>query len=144
MGDISFGSTVAMLKNAMHGAGEAHGVIANNIANANTPNFHRTEVTFQESLAASLGTSGDSDSDDLALLTSDDRQIPIGGARSPQPFSVTKTIDDTDQQRVDGSNVDIDQEMAKLSINSGYAQSMSTMLTQQYGRLRRAITDQLT
>jgi flagellar basal-body rod protein FlgB len=144
MGDISFGSTVAMLKNAMHGAGEAHGVIANNIANANTPNFHRTEVTFQESLAASLGTTGDADSDDLALLTSDDRQIPIGGAQPAQPFSVTKTVDDSDQQRVDGSNVDIDQEMAKLSINSGYAQSMSTMLAQQYGRLRRAITDQLT
>ena len=33
MGDISFGQTVGMLKNAMDGAGAAHGVIANNVAN---------------------------------------------------------------------------------------------------------------
>jgi flagellar basal-body rod protein FlgB len=141
MGDISFGPTVGMLKDAMHGAGEAHGVIANNIANVNTPNFRRSDVSFQESLAASMGTTGDPN--DLALVTRDERQISIGGVQPPQPFSVTSTVDQADQQRVDGSNVDVDQEMAKLSINSGYAQAMSTMLTQQYGRLRRAITEQL-
>jgi hypothetical protein len=45
MGDISFGQTVGMLKNAMDGAGTAHSVIANNIANVNTPNFRRSDVS---------------------------------------------------------------------------------------------------
>jgi flagellar basal body rod protein FlgB len=45
--------------------------------------------------------------------------------------------------RVDGSNVDIDQEMAKLSMNSAYSQTMSTLLSQQYTRIREAISEKL-
>jgi flagellar basal body rod protein FlgB len=45
--------------------------------------------------------------------------------------------------RIDGSNVDVDQEMAKLSINSGYAQQMATLLTNQYTRVRKAIAEEV-
>jgi flagellar basal-body rod protein FlgB len=140
MGDISFGSTVGMLKNAMDGASEAHSVIANNIANANTPNFKRTDVSFKEALAETLPRTDDSD--ELALVTDDDRQIPAGPDFEAKPFAITTTLDDTQQIRNDGSNVDMDQEMAKLSLNSSYGQTMGTLLTQQYSRLREAITEQ--
>ena len=46
------------------------------------------------------------------------------------------------QMRVDGSNVDIDQEMAKLSINSSYQQTMGQLLQTQYTRIRQAIEEQ--
>lgn len=144
MGDFSFGQTVGMLKNALDGASTTHSVTANNIANANTPNFHRSDVSFKEALAATEASNGDGDPNELALVTDNVRQIPSGGFQDPQPFSVTTTVDDTTQMRVDGSNVDIDQEMAKLSINSGYAQTMGQLLQNQYSRMRRAITDQLT
>jgi len=139
MGDISFGQTVGMLKNAMDGAGAAHGVIANNIANVNTPNFRRADVSFKEALAASEATQGDPD--ELALLTTSDRHIPVGGPQDAQPFSVTTTVSDDQQMRVDGSNVDVDQEMAKLSLNSGYGQTMEQLLQTQYMRLRAAIQE---
>ena len=45
------------------------------------------------------------------------------------------------QMRVDGSNVDVDQEMAKLSLNSAYAQTMGQLLQNQYSRLRQAIQE---
>ena len=139
MGDISFGSTVGMLKNAMDGSSDAHAAIANNIANAETPNFKRTDVTFKEALAATLPRTDDSD--ELALVTDDAKQIPAGPDFEAQPFAVTSTIDRDTLMRNDGSNVDVDQEMAKLSLNSSYAQTMGQLLGTQYTRLRQAIQE---
>ena len=65
--------------------------------------------------------------------------FPVGGAQSAQPFAVTTTVQQDEQMRVDGSNVDVDQEMAKLSLNSSYAQTMGQLLQNQYSRLRQAI-----
>ena len=137
MGDISFGQTVGMLKNAMDGSGSAHSVSANNIANVNTPNFRRADVSFKEALAATEATPGDPD--DLPLITASDRHITDGGPQDAQPFAISTTVDDSTQMRVDGSNVDVDQEMAKLSLNSAYAQTMGQLLQNQYSRLRQAI-----
>lgn len=141
MGDISFGSTVTMLKDASTGAGESHASIANNIANVNTPGFKRTDVTFKESLAAELPRT--EDSDELALVTTSDRMIPAGPDFEAKPFAITSSLDDTQQMRVDGSNVDVDQEMAKLALNSSYGQTMSELLTQQYTRIREAIQEKV-
>jgi len=137
MGDISFGQTVGMLKNAMDGAGTAHGVIANNVANVNTPNFRRSDVSFKEALAATEATSPDPE--ELTLATASDRHFEADGSQAPEPFSVTTAVDTGTQMRVDGSNVDVDQEMAKLSLNSSYAQTMGQLLQSQYSRLRQAI-----
>ncbi len=137
MGDISFGQTVGMLKNAMDGAGTAHGVIANNVANVNTPNFRRSDVSFKEALAATEATPADPE--ELTLSTASARHFEADGSQAPEPFSVTTTVDSGTQMRVDGSNVDVDQEMAKLSLNSAYAQTMGQLLQNQYSRLRQAI-----
>jgi flagellar basal-body rod protein FlgB len=136
---ISFGSTVAMLKDAGKGSREAHDAIANNVANINTPGFKRTDVKFKEALASELPRY--EDSSELALVTDNDRQIPAGPDFAAKPFAITTQLDDTQQMRVDGSNVDLDQEMAKLSINSSYSQMMNTLLSTQYSRLREAIQE---
>jgi flagellar basal-body rod protein FlgB len=138
MAAITFGQTVGMLKNALTGASESHDAISNNIANVQTPDFHRTDVTFKEALAASDPTTGDPE--ELSVVTNDPRQIPIG-TTTGETFSVTSTVDDSQQMRPDGSNVDVDQEMAKLSINSSYAQTMSQMLTNSYTRIKQAILE---
>jgi flagellar basal-body rod protein FlgB len=141
MADISFGSTIGMLKNAMDGASATHGALANNIANVNTPNFRRTDVSFKEALAATDSTAS-ATPDQLPLAMTNDRDIPAEGVQPGAPFTVTSTVDDTTQMRIDGSNVDIDQEMAKLSLNSGYAQTMAQLLSNEYSRLHRSIQEQ--
>jgi flagellar basal-body rod protein FlgB len=130
-----------MLKDAGTGARQAHDAMANNIANVNTPGFKRSDVTFRESLASELPRY--EDSTELALVTDNDKQFQAGPDFEARPFATTTTLDDTQQMRVDGSNVDVDQEMAKLSMNSAYSQTMSTLLAQQYGRIRQAITEKL-
>jgi len=136
-----FGPTINLLKDAGTGAKQTHDAIANNIANINTPGFKRTDVDFREALAAELPRYDDSS--ELALVTDDDKQIAAGPDFAPQPFKVTTSIDDTQQMRVDGSNVDLDQEMAKLSINSSYSQTMHALLSQQYARIREAIQEKV-
>ncbi len=108
-----------MLKDAVKGSGETHEVIANNIANAETPNFKRSDVSFKEALAAELPRTDDPD--DLAMVTDQPNQ--------------------SSQMRNDGNNVDIDQEMAKLSLNSSYGQTMHQLLSSQYARVREAIQE---
>jgi len=138
---IGFGSTVSMLKDAGRGARETHDAIANNIANINTPGFKRTDVNFREALASELPRYDDSS--ELALVTDNDKQIPAGPDFEAKPFAITTQLDDTQAMRVDGSNVDLDQEMAKLSINSSYSQTMHTLLSTQYTRIREAIQEKL-
>jgi flagellar basal-body rod protein FlgB len=135
---VGFGSTVDMLANAISGADLEHQAIAQNIANVNTPNYRRQTVSFKDALAAAAGEP--IGGDDMQLKIDSDRQFGDSGAA--QAFDPQIQIDDTDQMRVDGSNVDVDQEMAQLSQNSGYSQTMAQLLQVQFMRLREAITEQ--
>ena len=138
---LSFGMPVDVLIHSIRGADLENTQIANNIANANTPNFRRSDVSFKETLAESLGTPADPDV--LPMKVDGARQFAIGDAMPPIPYVQPKAkVDETTQMRVDKSNVDIDQEMAKLSGNSGYSQTMSEMLGMQFTRFREAITEQ--
>ncbi|MEO6913333.1 MAG: flagellar basal body rod protein FlgB [Candidatus Baltobacteraceae bacterium] len=138
---LNFGSTVGVLSDAMSGAGTEQTVLANNIANANTPNFRRSDVSFKEALAATQATPPDPT--ELTLATDSDRQMSINGAQAPQPFDAQPQVDQTTQMRADKSNVDVDQEMAQLSINSGYSQTMSQLLQVQFMRMREVISGNL-
>ena len=136
---LSFGSTVDMLSNAMTGASMNQTQLANNIANANTPNFRRSTVSFKEALAEAAGVPADSDS--LPMETDDDRQFAIGDAQPPVPFDPQPQVDTATQMRADGSNVDIDQESAELAQNSSYQQTMAQLLSTQFSIYQSVITE---
>ena len=135
---LGFGSTVDTLNNAIAGANMAQGAIAENLANVNTPNYRRQVVSFKDALAQAEGTAPQSDQ--LAMTTNSDRQF--GAVDAPAPFDPQVQVDETDQMRADGSNVDLDQETAQLAENSGYSQTMSQLLQVQFMRMREAVTEQ--
>lgn len=137
---ISFGQTTDMLGNAIKGSTLENEQIANNIANVNTPNYRRSTTNFRDVLQATLGTPAPAD--ELQMATDNNRQFVIDGAEAPVPFDPHSEIDETTQMRVDQSNVDVDKEMAELSENAGYQQTMSSLLQEQYKFLREAITEQ--
>ena len=117
----------------------AHAAIASNVANINTPNYHRLDVSFKEALAATEPTPPDPN--ELTLATTDGRHIPINGEIPAQPFEVGPRIDESWLMRTDRSNVDLDQEMARLSQNSAYSQAMAQMLQVEYGRIHNSIEE---
>ena len=137
---ISFSPTIGLLKDAQKGASADTEQIANNLANVNTPNFRRSTVPFKEALAASLGTPASTD--ELALVTDDDRQFNVNGATPPVPYDPKPVVDETTQMRVDKSNIDLDQEMAQLEENTSYRETISALLKTQYSWLRQAIQEQ--
>jgi len=139
IGGVSFGQTTDLLGNAISGAALEQKQIANNIANVNTPNFRRSTTNFRDELQATLGIPPPAD--ELALATDSDRQFAINDGAPPTPFDPKPAVDESTQMRVDQSNVDIDQEAAKLSGNSGYEQEMTTLLQEQYKFLRMGIQE---
>lgn len=92
-----FDTTQLALDQAMEGASLRQQVLANNIANANTPGFVRSDVDFHSQLAQ-------------ALASGDDRAI--------QSLAFTPQQDAGGKTRLDGSNVDVDVEMTSLSENA--------------------------
>jgi flagellar basal-body rod protein FlgB len=96
-----FDITQDVLDRALSGSALRQSVLANNVANANTAGYKRSDVDFQSTLAQAL------DSGEAAPAV---RNLTF----APQ-------TDTTATMRLDGNSVDMDSEMAKLSENSvGY------------------------
>jgi flagellar basal-body rod protein FlgB len=93
-----------------------HRVIAQNVANVNTPGYRRLEVAFEEDLARALASPE--------------------GAAGVKP----RVVVGDGPERVDGNTVDIDQEMNDLAKNALLYQAAAQIMTSRLASLRSAIT----
>ena len=94
-----------------------HQVIAQNVANVNTPGYHRLDVAFEDQLKEVMHAGGS----------------PL----KVQPRVVAGT---GGTERPDGNNVDIDQEMGELTKNALLFNAFSQLLTSRIGQMRSAIS----
>ena len=108
---------IELLAHLVDAAHLRHTVIAHNLANVNTPNYHRLEVQFESELSDALAGSG------------------TDKAPSPQIVEATDT-----PARQDGNNVDLDVELGLLNRNSLVATAATQILAMQIAQLRSAIT----
>ncbi len=130
--------TTAVLTQAMAGYSARNTAIANNIANADTPGYKRVDVSFESALAGAV------DADRQRL------RMDVGASISAWDGSdVTRRVDevapnvmstDTTTMRVDGSNVDPDDEMARLSANQLASSTVVSLLDKRFAQFRTAIT----
>jgi flagellar basal-body rod protein FlgB len=93
-----FDVTQAALDEALAGSALRQQALANNLANANTPGFKRSDVDFQTALA-----------NELSAPTTED---------AVHSMQFTTQVDQSGAQRADGNNVQVDAEMAKLNENA--------------------------
>lgn len=117
-------SQIDVLSRLLDVASLRHSVIAQNVANVNTPAYRQRELSFEDNLLRALERA------DPAAVTSAVRSQPqviegVGGA-----------------DRTDGNNVDIDQEMAALTKNTLLYRVFGQVLAAQLGQLRSAIVGQ--
>lgn len=113
-----------------------HEIIANNLANIDTPNFKRSEVSFQGKLRAALNVNQPS-----ALWRTNVKHFPIAEKVSLDKFKPTiTTITDT-IGRNDGNNVDLEMESAKLAENNLLYNSLADLTGRYIANLKHAITE---
>jgi flagellar basal-body rod protein FlgB len=115
-----FDPTLMGLQRAMSGAQMRQELLADNLANANTPGFRRSDVDFHAALAQAFSASG-----------------------SPASSTVASTqfqaVQDSSQMRADGNDVDVDSEMSKLAQNSLDYQSLVSAMAARVKILETAI-----
>ena len=101
---------VLLLEKAIDAGSLRQRVIANNIANINTPGFKKSSVAFESILKKKLNT------DRIPLYSMDDRHISsVNMLDGINPVVVREK---TTSMKADGNNVDVEQEMVKLAMNS--------------------------
>lgn len=105
-------STTQKLEHALNYRSLNHKTIANNIANADTPNYKAQSVQFKDALNSSM-----------KAYRTDAKHIPFSSETTvDRPFNV-KTNANTSYSH-NGNNVDTDKEMAKLAENQLYYQAL--------------------
>ena len=123
--------TFDSIERGLSAANLRHEVIADNLANINTPNFKRSQVVFEELLAKEIH--GDSDDGKLPLVRTHDKHLPVGKFA---PAQARVERDDSTTMRADNNNVDIDMEMASLAKNQLYYNALTRQLSGHISRIK--------
>jgi flagellar basal-body rod protein FlgB len=111
-------------------------VISHNIANAETPGYKSQHVEFESAFRQALKDAGN-----LPLKTSSPRHIAPGPVDplALQPSVVSETWH---TYRMDGNNVNPDNEMTELAMNTIQYNTLVQQLNKEFGRLKLAIRGQ--
>ena len=125
---------MSYLGRGLHAANLRHGVISDNIANVNTPNFKKSDVVFESLLAKELGLDK---SGKLEMVRTNDKHLPIA---SDSTASARIERQDNTTMRTDNNNVDIDVEMANMAKNQVYYDAMAKSLGGYVTKVKNAIT----
>ncbi len=120
----TFGRTVDVLQRSMDVSLLRQDVIANNIANSDTPNFKRSEVNFETSLRDALESEQRAQRSFPAVLTNE-RHIPFDRPVDYRNVSPQRILDYQTTAKNNGNNVDIEQESMELLNN----QLLYTLMT---------------
>jgi len=113
--DSGFMRTQDILSRSMSVALLRQEVIADNIANVDTPHFKRSEVTFESELARVLSSS---DPRPFPETLSNERHIPFYRPRDYREVKPIIYLDYSTSYKNDGNNVDIEKEMVDAKENA--------------------------
>ncbi len=116
--------TSAVVAKSLDACGTRHRIIADNIANVETPGFTRSEVTFESRLKQAL----EAENSDDAL----DRINGLEPEVRPDALSPA---------RPDGNNVSIDKEMTELTKNTLRYEALIQLMNLKGAQIRSAINE---
>jgi len=111
----SFAKTIDLLHRAMDVGVVRRQVIANNMANANVPNFKRSIVNFESELKRALETEKQRPA--LELTVTNPKHIPNWKERDYRDVQVRRVLDYTSTYNNNGNNVDPEQELMLANRN---------------------------
>ena len=131
---------VNVMEKALNGLSSRQRAIGENIANVDTPRYKRMEVEYERQLRRAV--KAEAQTDDLPLATSSARHLSLGPnapAVDDVHASLTQVTDEV--FRVDGNNVDVDAEMAKLAETNIRYNAMATMARNKFDGIKTILRE---
>jgi len=125
------------LQKALDASWQNNKAIIGNIANADTPGYKKQNTDFGTALAKAVGKGN------LDGATPNPNHIPISGQSAGNSSSSAATgsyTDTSSSMRLDGNNVDIEDEMAKLAKNNILYSALTQKIAGEFSKLRQAIS----
>lgn len=124
---------INVLQKAADGAWKRNEAIANNIANIDTPGYKRQDVSFQAELQHALKASK------YTSLDTKVRELNDNGKLSRiEPRGYTDYADYS--YRIDGNNVDIDNENVELASNQIVYQALVQSINSEFQDIKTVIS----
>lgn len=127
-------NSINMLSKALDASWKRNEVIANNIANAETPGFKRSDVIFEDILKEQLN------SKKLKGTITNSKHMNINGGDIKDITYKTKT-EDTFSTRLDKNNVDIDVEMAEKAKNEILYNTLTGRVQSRFQKIKLVINE---
>ena len=124
--------TTDYLQKGLDATWQRNEVISNNIANADTPGFKVSEVSFEDVLVSAISNS------DLSLKTTREGHIQ-NTASDIGDVEPEITISGNTSYRYDENNVDIEAQMVALSQNSLQYYTLVSKINSEFSKLNMAI-----
>ena len=131
----TFGKTLDILERSMRVASMRRDVIANNVANASTPNFKRSQVSFEAQLGRALAQKPV-----LPVKTSHERHIDPFQEPDYRTVQPRRTLDYLSQSDNNGNNVDYDQEVGDALKNQMRYESMAATIGFQFSQIKKVLS----
>ena len=105
--DSNFGKSLEILQRSMDVSLQRRRVIADNLANSDTPNFKRSDISFESELKRAL------ESENRRFMEgflTDSRHIPFNRPQNWRQVTPRKTLDYLSTSKNNGNNVDVETE----------------------------------
>lgn len=131
---ILFGSKA--IEKSLDASLKRNEVIAQNIANVDTPGYNRKTVSFEEQLSDAI-----SQKSGFIGKRTDPRHIPIGGSSVDDVQIKVSEDKNSLDMRLDGNNVDIENEMAQMAENNIRYEVLIQRMSGMLNRMRSVIRE---
>lgn len=128
----SFGKTLDIFHRTMDVAILRRSVLADNIANADTPNFKRSEINFESELKRALDTEKNKG---LEAALTNSRHIPFNRVYDYRGVGPRRVLDYLSTSDNNGNNVDLEEESMLLLQNQLSYDLMSRVVSNQFTQL---------
>lgn len=123
-------NNVDVLQQGLNASWLKNKVIANNIANVDTPGFKASAVSFESVFKAALGR-------EFSAKKTRSKHIDFSGS----DMQAVVTQDNSTTYRMDGNNVNIDAQNAEMAKNTIYYNAIVQQLSSEFRKLQIAIRE---
>ena len=127
--DTSFGRSVDLLQRSMAASTLRRQLIANNLANAETPNFKRSDLSFEAELGRALASEKQPRS---IGVTTHENHIPFDRVTDYRSVNPRVSLDYLTTAKNNGNNVDVEHEVMQAAENQMMYELMTGVVSHQF------------